>query len=382
MKEIKEKEALKRSGLNTGFAFVAIFSTIICGLLIYERQNVLSDQVKFSNSIREITSLIDNQSLYSLPSQEKQDLGKIKGLVNSLEDPYTEFLSKDEIEDFQDSLNQRYEGIGVRFDNDNGEIKIDRIFSGSPAEEEGLQIGDILTKVEDQDATDVASAIEKIRGPENTSVRLTFKRGQEEIEVSLTRRKIDTDLIYLNFVDDVAIIEITSFGNNLDEKMAQIVDQIKNKSNVKGVILDLRNNSGGLLNESIEVASYFQEPNSTAVIEKTKKEEIVVRTKNKDQNLQDYKLVILVNNNSASASEIVAGSLRDNRQAKLVGQKTFGKGVVQRLYNLDNGGQLKLTIAEWFTPNGTKINLKGLSPDISEPNSQEQLNKALQEINN
>jgi carboxyl-terminal processing protease len=180
----------------------------------------------------------------------------------------------------------------------------------------------------------------------------------------------------------VAIITITSFGDDLDQKMAEKTATIKANSEVDKIIIDVRSNSGGLLNETIEVASYFITENQVVLKEKTKDSEEVLRTKAKEDNLQEYDVIVLVDRFSASASEILAGALRDQRKSKLVGQTTFGKGTVQQLFPLENGDKLKLTIAEWFTPSGSVINKEGLEPDITINENEDTLEKALEMIQN
>lgn len=363
-----------------------IFNFVLVGLGFYffgTRSNINITNLDYLQAKSQIETIIQKEGLTSLPDSEKIGKFQLKGLVNSLEDPYSEYFIASEFDNFNDSLNQRYQGIGVRFDQKDGKIFVTRVFENSPAKDNGVENGDILFKVEDKEITgkNISEVISQIRGEEGTSVKLVFVRNGQEIEKNITRKKIQSDLIYLDFKEDSAIIEITSFGENLDSKMQKVVAEIKNKGDkVKSVILDLRGNTGGILDQSIEVMSYFVEPNSTALIEKDKDSELVLRTKFKSENLMGYKTVVLIDGNTASASEIMAGSLRDNTGSKLIGTKTFGKGVVQRLYNLNNGDQLKLTIAEWLTPKGTKINKVGLEPDILVEDNQDSLEVALREL--
>lgn len=351
--------------------------------IFYNRNNLSIQNLSYLQTKLEIENIIKKDGIVDFPSQEKLDKGQLKGLVGSLEDPFSEYFIASEFDNFSDSLNQRYQGIGVRFEEKENQILVSRVFDNSPAKESGVQNGDVLLKVEDQEITgkNISEVISKIRGEEGTQVKLVFIRNKVELEKTITRKKIQSDLIYLDFKDKTAVIEITSFGENLDSKMQKITKEIKNKGgDINSIIVDLRGNTGGILDQSVEVMSYFMEANSTALIEKDKDSEVILRTKFKQDNLMGYKTMVLMDGNTASASEILAGSLRDNSGSKLVGTKSYGKGVVQRLYTLRNGDQLKLTIAEWLTPKATKINKVGLEPDFKVENGENILDRALLEI--
>jgi carboxyl-terminal processing protease len=381
MTEKKSKFPIKIIAIN-----LLVISNLACLLVIsflfYQRNQIAPETLEYRKLKGEISYLINRDGLGSLPDEDKQDKFQAAGLVQSLEDPYSEYLQKADSDKFSDSLNQRYQGIGVRFDVIENRIVVEKIFEGSPASQGGVQVGDQLLKVNQDEVDGVAlpEVAAKIRGEEGTEVELIFKRGEELLIKKLTRQKIQTDLIYLTIKDSTAIIEITSFGENLDAKMKSVVEKIKSDSSIKNILIDIRGNSGGLLDEAVEVISYFVPENQTVLFEKEKNSEISIRSKLKDVNLQDYPVAILVDENSASASEILAGSLQDIREAKIVGRKTFGKGVVQRIYTLSNGDQLKLTIAEWLTPKKRQINKQGLSPDIEVKKGEDILKVGLQEI--
>jgi carboxyl-terminal processing protease len=366
--------------------FTAIFTLLISVSLLLGwlalSQGGLSDQAKYELTKREILGLIEENSVWEAPSLEKQRQGELKGLVSSLEDPYSSYLTDEDEAEFQNSLNQRYEGIGVRFDDTEEGFIIDKVFADSPAERSGLLEGDILTKVEGKDITDLplAEVAEQIRGPKDTEVRLTFLRDDSELsEFTIIRGPIEGDLTYLTIQDEVAIIEITTFGGSTTTELDSIASQILNNSEVEHVILDLRGNSGGLLDQSINVLSYFLDPNTIVVRQKTADQETVLRTTAVTNSLQTYDLSVLIDNRSASASEIVAGALRDQREVTVYGQISFGKGTVQRLYDL-NEGKLRLTIAKWLTPNGDVIDQNGIAPDIEVSTDEDSLEVALQNL--
>jgi len=365
-------------------SFLTILTIVLAvstSFLSYDKFIVRKNENKIDFSTRnEVRRIIEKNYLNSIPSDKDFQKGELRGFVAALEDPYSEYLVKADGEKFNDTLNQRYEGVGIRFNQLEVDIVVDKVFKNSPAEKAGVLKGDVLKAVDDKDTLNqkVTDVADKIRGPKDTVVKLTVSREGKNQVFSITRQKVVTDLIYLDFEGDTAIIEITSFGENLDQKMAEITKQIKAKSEIKNIIVDLRGDSGGLLDQAVEVISYFVEPNSIALYEKDKNSQDPIRTSLKSPSLENYNLAVLVDNYSASASEIMAGAMRDLKKAKIVGQKTFGKGVVQRLFELNNGDKLKLTIAEWLTPNGTQINKKGLEVDIQVPLKEDGKKAALQ----
>lgn len=326
-----------------------------------------------------LKNLIASEFLYSAPSEDKYREGQFKGLVDSLEDPYSEYVTKSDKDKLNDSLNRRYEGVGIQFDFQSTDIKVVKTIPGSPAEAADVRAGDILAKVDDTDVRSLKDEeiLNKIRGIEGSMVKLEFNRSGEVVIKDLKRAKILTELITLEVRDNVGIIKINSFGENLDSRMQVIASSIKSNPNIKNLIIDVRDDGGGLLNEAIEVISYFLPANTLILKEKSKSSMTEQFSKPKTVSLLAYPLQILVNGNTASASEILAGALRDQRSIKLVGQKTFGKGVVQKLFPLINGDSIKLTTAEWLTPNGSQINKKGLEPDIAVDSDKDALEVAI-----
>jgi carboxyl-terminal processing protease len=325
--------------------------------------NISSD----TNTQNEILSDIKDYYIGDYPSNDTLAQGQLKGIVESLDDPYSEYLPKDENQQFQDDLNKRYVGIGVAFKQNGSDIVADQVFKDSPAEKAGVQAGDVLQKIDDQSISNLSlsDAAQKIRGPKDSTVKLEFSRVGKTFDFSIVREDITTDLITLTTQDDVAIITITSFGDGLDTLMANISQQILKNPAIKRIIIDLRSNTGGLLNQATDVISYFVDPNQVILQEKTKTATTNDYSITEQNSLKNYPIAVLTDKNTASASEIMAGALRDIRGAKLVGQTTYGKGVVQKLFDLGDGNTLKLTVAEWLTPKGLEINKKGLDPDIS-----------------
>jgi carboxyl-terminal processing protease len=220
----------------------------------------------------------------------------------------------------------------------------------------------------------------KIVGEKNTKLKLTILRNTEKIVVDITRDLVQLPQIFFQQKETVGIIKINSFGNNIDQEMLMVVNQISN-SNIDKLILDLRDNNGGFLEGAIDVSSYFVPTNSVIAIEKTKTTEKIHLSKTKEINLLNYPLVILINQKTASAGEITASAIKENNpESILVGQTTFGKGVIQSVFKVKDIGYLKLTTAEWLTKQRKTINQLGIEPDIKLPDETDNLTLILQKF--
>lgn len=302
------------------------------------------------------------------PTQEVDMFyGAIQGLVGSLGDPYSLYFPPQAAEEFAKDLSGELEGIGAEIGVKNNQLLVISPLPDSPAQKAGLRPGDKIIAI---DATstlgmDVSTAVSKIRGKANTTVVLTILRNNETEtkEVSITRSKIMVPSVLFSVKpNNIAYLRVMQFNEDTTPQMEQYIKQLKAQS-VKGIILDLRNNPGGYLDSAIEMGSEWIE-SGVVVSEKGRD------GKSKDHNtegphpLAGIKTVVLVNKGSASASEIVAGALQDTKNAVLIGEQTFGKGSVQDFEVFPDGSALKLTIAEWFTPNGKNINKEGIKPDI------------------
>ena len=249
---------------------------------------------------------------------------------------------------------------------DSNEIVIVSPMKGSPAEEVGLQSGDIITKVngiayEGADGLEMAS--HNIKGEAGTSVNLEIKREEEILEFEIVRRKVIMNPITAEVIEktNIGYIQVTSFDEDCSKEFKAKFEELKEKS-IKSLIIDLRNNGGGIVQEALSIADYIVPKGNSLMITVNKIENEVIERAKQDP-IIDMPVVVLVNENSASASEILVGALRDNGVAKIVGTKTFGKGVIQEVLKLKDGSALKLTTEEYFTPNKTKINKIGIEPD-------------------
>jgi len=325
---------------------------------------------------KQITDILQTRYIGDLPDQNKIDQGQLIGLVQSVGDRYTSYFSCSDYQKFQDDLNQNFEGIGARFTQIEDYIAVADLIPNSPAQKAGVQKDDILVAVDDQLVDDItfSKIIEKIRGKAGTTVKLTLDRPDQnssltkktytKVELNIQRQQIHEDAVVLVDKGEIAWIKVSTFSGEVDAQMNLITSQIKQNPKFKYVVLDLRDNGGGLLNQSIALASYFLPPNTTVVREKAKNATTEQKTEAKVNNLMDYPLIVAVNQDSASASEITAGALQDNKKAKILGKKTYGKGVVQEINNLTGCDKLKVTVAQWLTPNSREINNVGISPDI------------------
>ena len=301
--------------------------------------------------------------------EEKMIDGAIKGYVEGLGDPYTTYLTKEEMQEFIEETNSEYVGIGVYLTNSKTDntILVVGTMKAAPALEAGIQAGDVIEKVNDVAYTgdQLDDAIKILKGEEGTDVKVTVLRDGKEIDLTVTRRKITVEHVDSQMLENnIAYIQVDSFDSGVAEDFKKQITELKN-GGAKGIIIDLRSNGGGIVDEATGIADLFLKENETILITKGKdeKEETTV-SKNKPI-IQDIPLVVLVNEGTASASEILAGALKDKYpNTTIVGKTTYGKGVIQTLYNLTDGSGLKITTEEYFTPNHNKINKEGIKPDV------------------
>ncbi|MGB9883074.1 MAG: S41 family peptidase [Microgenomates group bacterium] len=300
---------------------------------------------------------------------KKMYYGAIKGMVASLDDPYTFFLNPDENKQSKDDLQGKFEGIGAQLGLKNNRIIVIAPLKDSPAQKAGIKAGDFINAVNDQKTAgwSLTQAVSKIRGPKGTKVKLTLERNNKEFTVEIIRDQINVSSIELSYEKELAILKINQFGENTNNEWDNAVREINNKwqaKKIKGMILDLRDNPGGYLESSVYIASEFLPPGKLVVKQESTVNGSIDYQVKRNGKLLDIPLVVLINKGSASASEILAGALRDNKRAKLIGEKSFGKGSVQEAIDLDQGAGLHVTVAKWILPNGDWINSKGIEPDI------------------
>lgn len=319
-----------------------------------------------------VWNLIDEKYVTSeMPTSDEKLYGAIEGLVYSLGDPYSTFMPPIEAKMFEDDVSGSFEGVGMEVGIRDGILSVISPLKDTPADKAGLMPGDKIIQINDLPTYDLTlnEAVDNIRGPGGTTVTLTIVReGEDEsLEVPIIRAKIDIPVIDSYLRDDgVFVIELYSFYETAPSLFTQAIKQFTLSGSDK-LILDLRNNPGGYLEASVDIAGNFL-PSGKIIVKENFGEnvnEIEHRTRG-NYLLKDYTydMVVLINGGSASASEILAGALSEHGVATLVGERSFGKGSVQELIKLDNGTSLKLTIARWLTPNGISISEEGLTPDI------------------
>jgi len=322
----------------------------------------LSQNLDF-NSTEKVYEILKQKYDGKLDTQSLQD-GLLKGLVDASGDPYTTYMSAKEAALFNDDLNGTFTGIGAELIQQNGSVMVSTPLSGFPAEKAGVRARDIIYKINDEDATklSIGEAVKKIRGDAGSTVKLTLIRDGAQIEVPIVRAKITVASVESSVLEgNVGYIKISRFGDDTADLANKAAQDFKSK-NVTKVIVDLRNNGGGLLDSAVKVAGIWMD-NQVVVVEKEGgRTKSTLKTGN-NPILNNVETVILINEGSASASEILAGALHDHGVAKLVGEKTYGKGSVQEIVDLEDGAQLKVTVAHWFTPKGVNVNKEGIKPD-------------------
>ncbi|MBU0531131.1 MAG: S41 family peptidase [Candidatus Uhrbacteria bacterium] len=299
-------------------------------------------------------------------SETEMFYGALHGLMSALDDPYSVFFDPKEATDFAEQLSGSFEGIGAEIGIKDDQLQVVAPLPGSPAEVAGLLAGDKIYLIDGKDTSPmtIEEAVMNIRGPKGTSVTLSISRdGLDELQdVVIVRDEIVIDSVRHEVRDDgIAVIDVYFFNEDTSELFNDAVNEILTED-AKGIVLDLRNDPGGLLNTAIDIASEWV-GNQAVVLEKVKEDRqaLVGRA---PARLAGIPTVVLVNEGSASASEIVAGALQDYGAATVVGMQSYGKGSVQDYQELSDGSAVKMTIAEWLTPNGRSINEQGITPDV------------------
>lgn len=323
--------------------------------------------------------------------------GAIKGMVAAIGDPYTVFLAPSEQKRTKEDLGGVFEGVGIQIGFKGSQLAVIAPLEGSPAQKAGIKAGDFIVGIKDKRSgidrgtigITLPEAVEAIRGPAGTPVTLVLTREgvDEPFEIEIARAKIEVPSVELSFVSEgeVAHLKLLRFGEQTSSEWTSAINQIVNrKLQPKGVILDLRNNPGGFLNGSVVFASEFLQSGVIVIQEDARGERQSFSATGRAR-LSSIPLVVLVNAGSASASEIMAGAIRDHARAKIVGETTFGKGTIQEAQELTGGAGLHITTAKWLTPSGFWVEEKGIEPDIKvednpDTEEDEQLQKAIEAL--
>lgn len=321
----------------------------------YQKATEMVDRYEKLYSIQKT---IDDSFLWETDSEAQMN-ALYKEAVEVLDDKYSYYMTAEEYKEWADKVTGTFSGIGVAFTQDeDGTYVVNRVMEGGPAELGGMKAGDILLEVDGKSYEDSNQMAAAIRGEEGTSVDITYKRDGAKKTVTLVRSEVKELSVYSTIIDKkYGYIQITSFEEETAKQFRTELADMENKG-VKGLVIDLRNNPGGMMDQCIEVADILL---PEAMITYTKDKNGKQETYNSDEHCTDLNYVLLVNGNSASAAEIVAAAVKDNG-GKLVGEKTFGKGVIQGTIDLQDGSAMSLTIMEYFSPNGNKIHQKGVKP--------------------
>ncbi|EFI84619.1 S41 family peptidase [Listeria grayi] len=354
------------------FAFVfvtALVTTIVMSLGADKQVKVSIPERKEFTKLYSVYDEIAKK-YYKEPSASKMIDGAIKGMVGSLDDPYSTFMSKKEASEFDDTISSSFEGIGAEIQEKDGNIVVVSPIKNSPAEKAGLKPQDVIVKVNGKalKGNTATEATQKIRGEKGSKVDLVIQRPGEEksFNLTITRDKIPVETVYSTMgKDKIAHITISTFSENTYNELEKALKKQDDKG-MKGLVLDLRGNPGGLLDQAVDISSLFIDNGKTVVQEQPRdgKKAVITADSAKHDN---YKVTvpttILIDGGSASASEILAAAAKESGNVKLVGTKSFGKGTVQTAEPLEDGSTIKLTIAKWLTPDGEWIHEKGIKPD-------------------
>ncbi len=341
------------------------------GKIINEKEKNLPDYLKKDVNFslyKEVAQLIQENYVDRPVPETQLFYGALAGEVASLGDPYSVFFNPELTKEFNKELSSELEGIGAEIGIKNNFLTIISPLPNSPAKKAGLLAGDKIYKIDGEEALELSlgEAVKKIRGKAGTKVVLTIIREGEEkpLDIEIIRAKIHYDTVKWKMEKgNILYVEVSNFNQDTAQLFNKMVNENINK-NIKGIVFDLRNNPGGFLDVAIEIAGKWIKNGDPVLIERFNKNKETVHPSNGKAEFNGIPTVVLVNKGSASASEIVAGALQDYGLAVLVGEKTFGKGSVQSLFDLSDNSSLKLTIAKWLTPQGRAIDKKGIKPDI------------------
>ena len=330
--------------------------------------NGTEEDIDFS-TIEEVWDII-NEKYVAKDKLNRQALiiGAIRGMVSELDDPYSVFFNREETEQFLTSVSGQFEGVGIEISIKDGQLTVVSPLKNTPAHRAGVKAGDKIIAIDGESTEDITleEAVSKIRGPKGTDVVLTVSResAEEEIDITIVRDQIKVPSVEWELVEgNVAYIELTHFSEITGRDFSDTAQEIL-ESPADRIVLDVRNNPGGFLDVAINITGWFLEEDKLVVTEELADNSSRKHVSSGPGSLGDFPVVVLQNEGSASAAEILAGALRDQLGAEVVGEQSFGKGSVQSFEELSGNTALKLTVARWITPSGQYINDKGITPTV------------------
>ena len=353
------------------FNFIELISIIIVSLFLgaivgniitYDKENIVFNSVP--EELDEFVSTYNtiNNSYYKKVSKDKLVDAAIEGMLSSLDDPYSEYMNKTDSTEFNETVNGEYDGIGITIISDNDAVKIVSVFDNSPAKKIGLKAGDEITSINDEKvANKNTEQISKLI-KNSKKVKIKVIRDNEEKEYTIKKGTVDIPSVTSKMIDKdnkIGKISISIFSSNTYKEFNKALEKLE-KNNMKGLVIDVRNNPGGHLDQVSDIIDLFLNKNDVMYQIKNngKKKRVYAATNSK----RKYKIAVLINKNSASASEILAAALKDSYNSSVVGVNSYGKGSVQKQYKLSNGSSIKYTVKKWYTPKGESIDKKGVEP--------------------
>ena len=346
------------------------YAFILTFLILFSSNNTLfasgNDIYKKIDLFSEVLETIKNEYVDEIDESETMD-SAINGLLQSL-DPYSGYMRPEDFENMQTDTSGKFGGLGIEVTMESGVVKVITPLDDTPAAKAGVKAGDFIVQIDGEQVQGktLMEAVNLMRGEVGSPIEITIRRKgkKKAIEIKIIREIIQVKSVTSKVISDIGYLRLTSFNQNSSEQLRKNIKKISSKNNVKGFILDLRNNPGGLLSQAIEISDFFLDSGEIVSTRGRKtKENRKWFAKNGDL-IKGKSLIVLINNGSASASEIVAGALKDHKRAILLGENSFGKGSVQSIIPLKNKGGIRLTISKYYLPSGKSISEVGVAPDI------------------
>ena len=367
-----EKKQKRNRIVQVGILIVSILLSIGFGYSLrsafIDETVVPVQQASKLNRVEAIFDVLTNEWYFGrdqvdLETQLIEDA--IKGMIDGTGDIHTSYMNSEEVTAFTEAINRNFVGIGVSYFDNNGTFIVERVFIGSPAEKAGVLPGDIIKTVDGESTQGLTSddLVDRVRGIEDTVVTIDFQRGEEVVTLEITRGVIKNTAFGKMIDEDTAYLEIYQFGEDTGSEVEQYMQLFK-ENNAKDIIIDLRDNGGGYLTTLEDIGSMFIPKDGILIQQEIYSGEKLV-SKSRGNIIVDFEeIILLVNENSASASEVLTAAIKENIEATIIGVTTYGKGTVQQQHAFSDGSALKYTVAEWLTPNGNHINGVGISPDV------------------
>lgn len=367
----KEIVTIKKEGFSYPEMVIIMIIAILFGFLIGNVVSFTKKETTNSSVPSELKEFVDTyndivNNYYDKVNKEELIDAGIKGMINYLDDPYATYFDGTSSTNFNQTLEGNYEGIGIEVTLDNSKVKITKVFADTPAKKAGFKVGDYITKVngESVEGKSLSDVVSLIKNAKNKEVEITITRDNQEKAMKVTRTTVDmpytSSKVYEENGKKIGYLKIEMFSNNITKQVKKELDSLK-KKNIDKLVIDVRDNPGGYLTQVTEILSLFM----------TKKDVIYqLQTKNNKEKVYgtsskatyNYPVVVLINENSASASEILASAFKETYNAEIVGVNSYGKGTVQKTGDLNNGDTIKYTVQKWLTPKGKWINEKGVTP--------------------